>query len=56
MHNPNMLAFTYRLQKIMRDMRHLQLQSEEEETGREAVLQQLQQVCNSIEENFGEQA
>lgn len=54
MHNPDMQAFTYRIQKIMRDMRYTAMPDEEEELRRDAVIAALGEVCEKIEREFGE--
>lgn len=52
MENPDMLAFTYRIQKIVRDMKHLPMRGEAEEQKREAVMDALRGVCEQIEREF----
>ena len=52
-HSPDMLAFTYRIQKIIRDIRHIELPGEDARIRQELVMDALQQVCRRIEEDFG---
>lgn len=52
MENPDMLAFTYRIQRIVRDMKHTDVQSEKEEARRQAAIDALQGVCEQIERDF----
>ena len=52
MHNPEMLAMTYRLNKIVRDMRHVEAANEEDEHRRDAVMEAIRQVCEAIERDF----
>ena len=52
MENPDMLAFTYRIQKIVRDMNHLPMPGEAEEQKRTAVMDALRGVCEQIEREF----
>lgn len=49
---PDMLAFPYRINQIIRDMMHTTLPSEEAEAKREAIANSLREVCTRIEEEF----
>lgn len=51
--NPEMLAFVYRLQKIIRDMNYTDLTDEEEQARRSAIVESLRDVCGRIERDFG---
>ncbi len=52
MPNSDMLAFIYRIRKIIRDMNHLSL-SEDDEAKRTAIVDALQELCRRIEGDFG---
>lgn len=52
MPNDDMLAFTYRLGGIIRDMRHADMPDAEEETKRDLIIAVLQDVCERIEREF----
>lgn len=58
MHNPDMLAFGYKLQKIIRDMKYQTLPDSPDEDSqaarRNAIVDALQDVCRRIEQDFGE--
>lgn len=52
MPDTDMLAFTYRIRKIMRDMKHTHLSGEEAQAKRDAVIETLAGVCEKIEQDF----
>lgn len=49
----DMLAFVYRIQKIIRDMKYLQLQSEVDDGKKAAAMNALQEVCEQLQRDFG---
>lgn len=49
---PDMLAFPYRINQIIRDMLHTTLPGEEAEARRTAIVNSLREVCARIEEDF----
>lgn len=48
----DMLAFSFQLGKIIRDMRHVNLPNEFAERKREAIITALQNVCKEIDDSF----
>ena len=52
MENPDMLAFTYRIQKIIRDLKHLDMHTPEDEACRETTINALTGVCEQINNDF----
>lgn len=55
MKNEDMLAFTYRIQKIIRDMRYTHMNDPELAARQAAVITQLEEVCRRIQQDFGEE-
>lgn len=52
MANQDMLAFTFRIQKIIRDMKYIQLHHPEEEEQRASLVAALEEVKRRIQQDF----
>lgn len=50
--SPEMLAFSYKINKIIRDMLHVQLPDETAELKRELIVEALKEVSQRLESEF----
>lgn len=50
--SPEMLAFPYLINKIMRDMKRTDMPDEDAELKRDAIVSALEDVCRRINEEF----
>lgn len=52
MPNPDMLAFTYQIKRIIRDMKHTAMAGEDEALKRDLAVDALYAVCERIDHDF----
>ncbi|MDL2254626.1 hypothetical protein LJC49_11305 [Ruminococcaceae bacterium OttesenSCG-928-I18] len=50
--SPDMLAFPYQINKIVRDMKRVPMPDEDAESKRNIIIAMLQEVCQRIDDGF----